>query len=216
MAIARSALRLPPHLGAALGLGAAGVLSLVALVGGFHQLDLRLHDRCYRLRGPLPASDRIALVEIDDPTIAAYGTSGRCHANVRHAIEALENAGAQAIGFDLLFLGDNPDDPVGDQLLAGVTEGQPNLVHAIAFQRERRLDERRASAPEADPAALIRHGRPVSRQRLALAQRVSLPYGDLLAPPTRSDTPRWPSTTTASSAAFRSTSASASGRTGRS
>ena len=100
--------------------------------------------------------------------------------NYAIAIDALEDGGAQAIAFDLLFPGDNPEDPVSDQLLTSVTASHDNVIQAMAFQRS---DASMSSemALVADSSALIPHGRPVSRQRLAVAQSVSLPFGDLLA-----------------------------------
>src|SRR5205814_7519671 len=116
----------------------------------------------------------------DDQTIRLFGDVWPLpRRNYAIAIDALENAGAQAIALDLLFLGDNAEDPVGDQLLASVTAEHDNLVQAVGFQRsDASMSGEMARA--ADSVALIRHGRPVSRQRLAVAQSVSLPYGDLL------------------------------------
>ena len=51
-----------------------GILVCVEVwfLGVLRPLDLRLHDWRYRLRGPIKASDRIALVEIDDRTLSAF------------------------------------------------------------------------------------------------------------------------------------------------
>ena len=57
---------------------------------------------------PSAASDRIALLEVDDATLRAYrGAWPLPRENYAVVIDALETAGAQAIGFDLLFLGEN-------------------------------------------------------------------------------------------------------------
>jgi serine phosphatase RsbU (regulator of sigma subunit) len=173
--------RIPARLGAFIGTSCGAFVALIWLFGGFRSLDLRVNDWCYRLRGPIPASDRIALVEIDDRTLQAFrGVWPLPRENYAIAIDALAGAGAQAIGVDLLFLGENPDDPSGDQLLAAVTAAHPNLVHSIGFQPN---DASLGGGHEipADTTALIRHGRPVSRQRLAVARSVSLPYDALLA-----------------------------------
>jgi CHASE2 domain-containing sensor protein len=173
--------RVPARLGAAIGAGCGLLLALLWLLGVFRPLDLRLHDWRYRLRGPIPASDRIALVEVDDRTLRAYhGVWPLPRENYAIIIDALESAGAQAIGFDLLFLGDNREDRAGDQLLASLTAGRDNLVHSISFlPADPSLG---GGVPEpSDSVALIRHGRPVSRQRLAVAREVALPYGALLA-----------------------------------
>lgn len=173
--------RVSPRLGATIGAACGLLVALVWALGLTRPLDLRLHDWRYRLRGPVPASDRIALVEIDDQTLGSFGDAWPLpRENYAIAIDALENAGAQAIGVDLLFLGDSAEDPIGDAMLASVTAAHDNLVQSIGFQR---TDASLGGAigPATDSSALIQHGRPVSRQRLAVAQSVSLPYNDLLA-----------------------------------
>jgi serine phosphatase RsbU (regulator of sigma subunit) len=156
-------------------------VALIWLIGGFRPLDLRLSDWRYRLRGPVAASDRIALVEIDDPTVNAFrGVWPLPRENYAVAIDALEKAGAQAIGLDLLFLGENAQDPEGDEMLAAVTAAHPNLVHSFGFQPNEVSLSGALEIP-ADSTALISHGRPVSQQRLAVAHSVSLPYEALLA-----------------------------------
>jgi serine phosphatase RsbU (regulator of sigma subunit) len=168
------------RLGAAIGIGCAALLAAFALLGVFELLDLRLHDWRYRLRGPITASPRIALIEVDDPTIAAYRTWPLPRASYALLIAALEEVGAQAVGFDLLFLGENAEDPDGDRLLASVTEGRTHLVHAIAFLPEDATLGGGGQPSDTGHPALVRHGRPVTRTRIAAAQRVSLPYDGLL------------------------------------
>lgn len=172
--------RVPARFGALIGAACGVLVALVWMFGLLRPLDLRLHDWRYRLRGPVPASDRIALVEIDDGTLRVFKDVWPLpRENYAIAIDALANAGAQAIGVDLLFLGENSEDPVGDQMLAAVTAAHPNLVHSISFQpRDATLGG--SLALPADSSALIRHGRPASQQRLAVAQSVSLPYDALL------------------------------------
>ena len=173
--------RVPARLGALIGTSCGVLVALIWLFGGLRPLDLRLHDWRYRLRGPIAASNRIALVEIDDRTLRVFRDVWPLpRENYAMAIDALANAGAQAIGVDLLFLGENSEDPAGDEMLAAVTAAHPNLVHSIGFQpSDASLGG--ALAIPVDSSALIHHGRPVSQQRLAIAQSVSLPYDALLA-----------------------------------
>src|SRR6185503_17687948 len=118
-------------IGAACGL----IVAVTGALGLLRPLELRLHDWFYQLRGPVPASDRIAIVEIDDQTIRAFGDVWPLpRRNYAIAIDALENAGAQAVLFDLLFLGDNAEDPVGDQLLASLIAEHDDLIPAVNFQ----------------------------------------------------------------------------------
>lgn len=175
-----AAQRLPFLHGVGLGAGIAALLSLLGLLGAFQLLDLRIYDWRYRLRGPIPASLRIALVEVDDPTLAAYRNWPLPRETYAMLIAALEESGVEALGFDLLFLGESADDPDGDALLARITEGQTNLIHAITFMPEDASYGGGAAAPSSSSEALVRHGRPVARQRIPSARRVSLPYDALL------------------------------------
>lgn len=165
----------------AIALACWAVVVVLALLGAFDLLDLRIHDWRYRLRGPISASPRIALVEVDDATIAAYGSWPLPRQTYALLITALEGARAQAVGFDLLFLGNSGEDPVADRLLATVTTGQRNLVHAISFMPEDTWLGGGAASPLDTRAELIRHGRPFSAGGVPSARRVSLPYPDLLA-----------------------------------
>lgn len=173
--------RVPARLGAIIGTSCGVLMALIWSFGLLKPLDLRLHDWRYRIRGPVAASDRIALVEVDDRTLRAFRDVWPLpRENYAIAIDALANAGAQAIAIDLLFLGENAEDPAGDDMLTAVVAAHPNVVLAIGFQPND-ASFGGAQAIPADSAALIRHGRPVSQQRLATAQSVSLPYDDLLA-----------------------------------
>jgi CHASE2 domain-containing sensor protein len=172
--------RVPARLGAAIGTLCGAVLALVWVLGGFKGLDLTLHDLRYKIRGPVPASDRIAMVEIDDVTLRAFrNVYPLPRETYAIAIDALTSAGAEAVALDLLFMGTNRDDPKGDAMLAAVTAEHANVVLAIGFEPND-VSLGGALGIPADSTALIEHGRPVSRQRLAVAQGVSLPYDALL------------------------------------
>jgi len=167
--------------GARIGAVCGLIAAVVWAVGVTRPLDVLLQDWRYDLRGPVPASDRVAVIEVDDQTVDAFGGVWPLpRRNYALAIDALEGAGAQAVVFDLVFLGEDPQDPAGDQLLASIVAGQDNLIQAISFQRG---DASRTGPVEgvADSSELDRHGRPYSGQRLANARAVSLPYADLLA-----------------------------------
>lgn len=173
--------RLPLRKAAALGAAVGALLALLSGLGVFHEIDLRLHDLRYRLRGPQPASPRIALVEIDDATLAGFqGAWPLPRENHALLLDALTRSGAQAIGFDLLFLGAQEGAPTGDLLLASLTQGREDVVHAITFVPEDDGLDSGTSASSQDLPELIRHGRPVTRQRLAVARQVALPYPMLL------------------------------------
>jgi len=166
--------------GVAVALGCALLLAGLAQLAAFELLDLRFNDWRYRLRGPVPASPRIALVEVDDATIAAYGSWPLPREAYAILIAALNDAGASAVGIDLLFLGESPANSLGDELLAASTRAATRLVHAIAFLPEDATLGGGDATPAGAQEALVLHGRPVGAQKLPLAVRVSLPYQKLL------------------------------------
>lgn len=173
--------RVPARLAATIGLSCGALIALIWLFGGFKAADLRLHDLRYQMRGPIAASDRVAMVEVDDLTLHYFKDVWPLpRENYAIAIDAiLGMGGAQALGIDLLFLGENQDNPGADQLLAAVAGQYPNLVLGINFQPTDATLGGTVSIP-VDSSALIRHARPVSRQKLATARGISVPYDDLL------------------------------------
>jgi serine phosphatase RsbU (regulator of sigma subunit) len=182
VAAARSSgTRLPLRRGVLVGLACGAVMALLLVAGAFQTLDLRIHDWRYRLRGDRPASDRIALVEVDDATIRAYHAWPLPRRAFAVLVDALRESGCEACGFDLLFLGENSEDAIGDDMLAAVTAGRENLVHAITFLPEDASLGGGATPGTGPAGVLVHHGRPVARQRLAAARHVSLPYEALLA-----------------------------------
>ncbi|WP_157726286.1 CHASE2 domain-containing protein, partial [Imhoffiella purpurea] len=92
-------------LGALLGLSPAGLALEESPVLGW----------LFRLRGPLPPPDEVALVVVDRASQHAFGLSGRypewprtLHARL---VERLHAAGARVIVFDILFAGSRAADP---------------------------------------------------------------------------------------------------------
>lgn len=106
------------------------VVSLLHLAEAF---DLKFLDWRFRLRGERPASDSIALVGVDDATIAAYHAWPLPRDAYALLLTALEEGGARAIGLDLQFPADKNQDPRFDALLAYVTASHRDIVHAIGF-----------------------------------------------------------------------------------
>ena len=181
MSGAASGDRLPARVGAAIGAACGLVIGLLVLFGLLHGYDLRIQDAFYKIRGPVHASDRVAVVEIDDQFLRSKDIIWPLPREYyAMAIDALETAGAQAIGIDVMFLGEIAKDPTGDAMLASIAHTHDNLVLGINFARN---DGSLSAAfgASADSIDLIRHGRPVTRQRFATAQSVVLPYADLLA-----------------------------------
>lgn len=167
--------------GAALGLGVWALLAALHAAGVFVIPDLALLDAQYRLRGEQRAADRIALIAVDDATVSGYGRWPLPRETYAVLLAALDAAGARAVGFDLLFLGDDEADRDGDRLLAGVSSVAGGVVHAMALVADDpALGGGAATAPHQE-ALLMRFGLPVAGRWPVAATRVSLPYDALLA-----------------------------------
>lgn len=176
-----AARRVQVRQGAALMLACFLVLVGLDRAGILAGADLKLTDLRFRLRGERRVTDLLALVEVDDATIKAYGRWPLPREAYALLIAAAEQGGARAMGLDLLFLSPDPEAPRSDQLLVAMTSLHPNVVHAMAFV---------PAAPGAGPeesrsptwqAALERHGIPGLLVRATQAGRVSTPFEDLLA-----------------------------------
>lgn len=173
--------RVPRCRGALLGLAAAAALALLSVLGAFETFDAQVADLRYQMRGIVPAPDAIAMIELDDATVSSYGKWPLPRETYALLIEALHAGGARAIGMDFAFMGRIEADSVADELLTAVTAAHPEVVHAIGFLPSAPgypNDVENASLTDPD---LIRHGRPVGRQRLVVASHVTLPYPELLA-----------------------------------
>ena len=154
-------------------------LSILDLLGGFNGADLKLLDWRFQIRGTRPASERVALVAIDDATIGAFDDRWPLPRYASAAvISALGEAGASAVGLDLLFLGPDSCDPNSDSLLVLATEGESGVVHAFAFPPEDPTGP--ASAPLPKDSPLLRHGIENAQVEVARAGQVAMPFPRLL------------------------------------
>jgi serine phosphatase RsbU (regulator of sigma subunit) len=155
-------------------------LSILDLLGGFGGADLKLLDWRFQIRGTRPVSDRVVLVVIDDATISAFDDRWPLPRNVPAAvIGALGEAGASAVGLDLLFLGPDSCDPNSDSLLVLATGNETGVVHAFAFPPEDPAGPVPAPSPKDSP--LLRQGIENSTVEVARAGRVATPFPKLLA-----------------------------------
>jgi CHASE2 domain-containing sensor protein len=128
--------------------GAPGRLRSGAILGGMAALpvllawgfgltaplDLRLQDALLRLGGERPTPEPIAIVEIDDATIRAYGRWPIPRDQHALLLEALSTSGARAVGFDILFVDPDRYNVLNDDVLAAQTAAFPGVVHALSFQ----------------------------------------------------------------------------------
>ncbi len=158
-----------------------GALSVLHLVGAFRGVDLKLSDWRYRLRGPIEASDSIALIEIDDATIQAYGRWPLLRNQYAALIHALTEAGVRGIGVDLLFIGEDPDSPQSDALLAQITAGNERVVHSVYFPEPRPGSPAGSPLSDEQQGALERHGILDDDIPAIEVNGATLPFYDLLA-----------------------------------
>jgi serine phosphatase RsbU (regulator of sigma subunit) len=156
------------------------ILSGLHLAGAFRSADLRLSDWRYRLRGPMAASDSIALIEVDDATITSYKRWPLLRNQYGALVHALDGAGAKAIGLDLLFIDRDKDNPESDSMLLLVTSVTDNLVHSIYFPEPEPGSAAGEPLPEGLQRGLSRHGVPNQTVPAPEAFTATLPFEDLL------------------------------------
>lgn len=110
------------------------ILALLVLVGLFSStfpvasLDRRLGDLCFRLRGAQQTSTAVALVLIDDATLARYGRWPWPRRDLARLVRAIASAQPKAIGIDILL--PEPEDQADDAALAQAIADAHNVVLA--------------------------------------------------------------------------------------
>ena len=72
--------------------------------GPLENTHLKIRDLFLRLRGPVPTNSQIAIVAIDDQSIAHYGRWPWPRAWIGSLIHRLNEAGSRTIGIDISFL----------------------------------------------------------------------------------------------------------------
>jgi adenylate cyclase len=137
-------------------------------------LEDRLHDLRMHLRGPLPAPESVALVTIDEASVAAIGMGAPMRRAVARAVDALREEGAVAIGIDLLLV----ERTVADAQLAASLSRMPGAILAIASLHDARPP---SSAPDLHRALALSAFRTVVRSRRPAAptQPMVVPNADL-------------------------------------
>jgi signal transduction histidine kinase/CHASE2 domain-containing sensor protein len=108
------------------------LLGLVLLVGlsfpGVSTLSQRLNDFFFRVRRPLPTSSQVAMVLIDDATLAQQGRWPWPRARLGKLIRAVSAEQPKAIGMDILL--PEAEDEANDSALADAIQAAPNMVLA--------------------------------------------------------------------------------------
>ncbi|MDI3280620.1 MAG: adenylate/guanylate cyclase domain-containing protein [Bacillota bacterium] len=109
----------------------AGTVALLWAVGAWQRLEFLSLDLRLRLRPLTGLHPAVAVVAVDDATLARLGSwplPRRLHAQL---IERLRAAGARAIAFDLILSEPNPADPAGDAALVAAVRRAGNVVFPL-------------------------------------------------------------------------------------
>jgi CHASE2 domain-containing sensor protein len=173
--------RLGTRQGVVISIACFALLAVLEWVGVFSDVDLKLLDVKFRLRGERMASDAVVLVEVDDATIGAYDQWPLPRETYGLLLAVLTEAGARAVGVDLLLAGRDAKAPQSDLLLATVTAGAPNVCHAIAFDPGELGLAAGDHMPKRARELLRRHRLEEGpKVRAALAGSALLPFTELL------------------------------------
>ena len=113
---------------ARLNLVLLGLVFLVNLSFPVTTLSQKLNDFFFRLRRPMPVSRDVAMVLIDDATLAQNGRWPWPRARLAKLIQAVSQQQPKAIGLDVLL--SEAEDEQNDADLAKAIQSAPNLVLA--------------------------------------------------------------------------------------
>lgn len=105
-----------------------GLVLLVGLSFPVSTLSEKLNDLYFRVRGPQPTSTRVALVLIDDATLARYGRWPWHRAQLAQLLQAVSEQHPRAVGVDVLL--SEAEDEFNDSALTRAIQAAPNVVLA--------------------------------------------------------------------------------------
>ena len=89
-------------------------------------LDRYSHDWLMRIRGPVPVSGEIAIIAIDDASIAKLGRFPWACPLIARAVDAIAAGQPRAVALDILFT--DPTNAPDDQALADAMRRAQNVV----------------------------------------------------------------------------------------
>ncbi|HET9792178.1 MAG TPA: CHASE2 domain-containing protein, partial [Candidatus Angelobacter sp.] len=102
------------------------IVALVSMSFPVIKLSQSMTDFFFRLRGPQPTSQQVALVLIDDATLAHYGRWPWQRAQLARLIRSVGAQQPKAIGLDVLL--PEVEDESNDSALESAIASAPNLV----------------------------------------------------------------------------------------
>jgi len=97
------------------------------LRGLSRSFELRTVDLRFEIRGPRPPPEHVVLIEIDESSLAALGQWPWPRATHARLIRYLNDLGAKAIVFDVLFAEPSRFGPADDQALAAALQDAGNV-----------------------------------------------------------------------------------------
>src|SRR5579864_6038554 len=105
-----------------------GLVFLVSLSFPVSSLSQKLNDFFFRLRRPQAISTQVAMVLIDDATLAQYGRWPWPRAELAKLVQAVSAQHPKAIGMDVLL--PEAEDEQNDSALTSAIQSAPNMVLA--------------------------------------------------------------------------------------
>jgi len=105
-----------------------GLVFLVSWSFPVATLSQKLNDFFFRVRRPLPTSQQVALVLIDDATLAQHGRWPWPRAELAKLIDAVSRLHPKAVGLDVIL--SESEDEKNDAELTRAIQAAPNLVLA--------------------------------------------------------------------------------------
>ena len=100
----------------------------------FEQVDLRLRDARFRIRGPVQPGPEVAVVAIDNRSVKEIGRWPWSREITAQLISNLSGYGAKVVALDMVF--SEPQGEVPDRALAQAVAASPNLVMGYFFRNE--------------------------------------------------------------------------------
>ncbi|MDD4878970.1 MAG: CHASE2 domain-containing protein, partial [Candidatus Omnitrophica bacterium] len=119
--------------GLLIGLVCAAVIGLGYLLGLLDLAEYQGLDLLFKMRGPQPASPDIAIIEIDDASIKAFGRwpwDREYHAEL---LDIIDDYGPKTIVFDIIFSEPEEDKPEDDIMLSKQTKITGNVFYSAFF-----------------------------------------------------------------------------------
>ena len=156
-----------------IGIAVIGLLCAFQAAGFYplEELENRLFDLNFRLRGPLPPPENIVIAAIDEKSIAQLGRWPWGRDRLAGLVHALTEAGADLVVFDVLFSETESHDPA----LAGAMDEAGNVLLPVVFS----FDGQKARPL---PAEALASAFPVLRHPEAFRHYPPITAGSVLAP----------------------------------